>query len=141
MTDSFREQPNVSRFLEAGPRDGPPHPATPGMPPAKPGRPSMPAERSGAAQDSPLADARRDPPRIEEFQQRNRIFPGDPEQILDVAGADLLALAQQRDELFLDRLERFGVEEQRFLHADQPARLEQHLEEVVLLVAAKSRAA
>src|SRR5205823_6710845 len=51
---------------------------------------------------------------------------------------DLPALAQQGDELVLDRLQGRRVEEQRLLHAHQLARLEQELEELVLLVAGKA---
>src|SRR5207253_199491 len=46
--------------------------------------------------------------------------------------------AQQGAELVLDRLQGRRVEEQRLLHAYQLARLEQELEELVLLVAGKA---
>src|SRR2546425_1129631 len=45
------------------------------------------------------------------------------------------------DQLVLDRVERRGVEEQRFLHAHELARLDQELEQLVLLAAGEAGAA
>ena len=56
-------------------------------------------------------------------------------------GTDLLALAEQGDELVLDGLEGCGVEEERLLDAHELARLDEHLEELVLLVAGDPGAA
>src|SRR3970040_453768 len=87
------------------------------------------------AQGPPFADPHGDAPGVEELEQRDRVLAGDAEQVLDVPGADLLALAEQRDQLLLDRLERPRVEEEGFLDADERAALHEHLEELVLLVA------
>src|SRR5262249_28032999 len=62
------------------------------------------------------------------------------EQILDVTRTDLLALPQQRDELVLNRLQRDRVEEERLLDAHELARLEEQLEELVLLIPAEAGA-
>src|SRR5438094_855818 len=90
------------------------------------------------AQDAPFSDARGDPTLIEEFEKRNGVFPGNAEQVLDIARTDLLALAQHRDELGLDRVERSGVEEERFLDTHELAGLHEDLEELVLLIAGDS---
>src|SRR5574341_1655461 len=73
------------------------------------------------AQDPPLADPDGDAPGVEELEQRDGVLAGDAEQVLDVAGTDLLAVAEEPDQLLLDRLEHPGVEEERFLDADEPA--------------------
>src|SRR3977135_3108405 len=93
------------------------------------------------AQDAPFPDARGDAPLIEKLQKRNRVLPGNAQQILDVGRSDLLALAQERDELRLDRVERAGVKEERFLHPHELAGLHEHLEQLVLFVAAEPRPA
>src|SRR5262245_34843359 len=73
----------------------------------------------GPAQDPALALARRDAPSVEVLEERNGVLPGDAEEVLDVAGADLLLLAQEGHDLVLDRREGLGVEEERLLHAQQ----------------------
>src|SRR5260370_35334462 len=88
-----------------------------------------------AAQDPPLADAGRDAPLVEELEERDRVLPRDAEEVLDVPGADLLALAEHGHELRRDRGERPGVGEERPLDAHPPPPLDQHLKELVLLVA------
>src|SRR5262245_63036477 len=98
--------------------------------------PTLPPDLPGT-QDAPFAHARGDAPLIEELQERNSILPGNAQQILDVGRPDLLALAQERDELRLDRVERAGVKEERFLHPHELAGLDEHLEELVLFVAAQ----
>src|SRR5262249_61312113 len=63
------------------------------------------------------------------------IPPSITEEVLAAARPDLLALAQERHELGLDRTECPRVEEDRILDPHELARLHEHLEELVLLVA------
>src|SRR5713226_4509302 len=91
--------------------------------------------RATLARRYPPRKTRRSPPRVEELEERDRVLPRDAEEVLDVPGADLLALAEHGHELRLDRVERPGVEEERLLDAHQPPPLDEHLEELVLLVA------
>src|SRR5688572_15930791 len=92
----------------------------------------LPARRG--TQDPALADALGDAAGIEVFEQRNRVFARDAQQVLDIGRADLLAIAEQIDEPRLDGFEAAGVKVERLLHADEAAGLDQDLEEHVLVV-------
>src|SRR5262245_41144300 len=91
------------------------------------------------AQDTSLTHTGGDAAAIEVLQQRDGILARDPQQILDVARSDVLSLAQERDELFLDGVEGRGVKEERLLHADQPSTIQQDLEQFMLLPALETR--
>src|SRR6267143_3627456 len=92
------------------------------------------------AQDPPFADPGRHAALVEELEEWDRVLPGDAEEVLDVRRADLLPLAEHADEFLLDRVERPGVEEERLLDAEERSRVDEHLEELVLLVTADARA-
>src|SRR5205823_5570272 len=92
------------------------------------------------AQDPPFAHAGRHAALIEELEERDRVLPGDAKEAFDIRWTDLLALPEHGDELLLDRVERPGVEEERLLDAEEPSRLDEHLEELVFLVPAEARA-
>src|SRR5262245_19749035 len=59
---------------------------------------TLPRARA-TAQDPPLPDPGGHAPAVEELQEGNRVLPGDPQQVLDVGGTDLLALVEQGHEL------------------------------------------
>src|SRR5437763_5074228 len=102
--------------------------------------PRHPSAPLPPAQDPPFAHAGRHAALIEELEERDRVLPGDAKEVLDIRRTDLLALPEHGDELLLDRIERPGVEEERLLDAEEPSRLDEHLEELVLLVPAEARA-
>src|SRR5262245_6659344 len=97
--------------------------------------------RLPASQDPTLALAHGHAPRVEVLQERNGILPRDAQQVLDVAGADLLLLAQVGHDLVLDGVERRGVEEERLLDAYEALGLHEVLEQLVILAAAHAGAA
>src|SRR5206468_10895073 len=88
-------------------------------------------------QDQLLAASSRDRARVQKLQERTGVLQRSPAQVLDVGRPDLVALAQQRDELRLNRIEGARMEEKRFLHAHELPGLHEHLEKLVLLVTAE----
>src|SRR5437899_9256941 len=88
--------------------------------PGGPGRPALAAQPSSAAQYATLALAHGDALGVEVLHQRDRILAGDAQEVLHVAGADLLLLLEIRDELGLDDPERLGMEVERLLDPHQP---------------------
>src|SRR5437899_5150733 len=92
-------------------------------------------------QDPLLAHPDGQPASVQVLEERDGVFPGNPEEVLDVPRADLLPLAEERDDLVLDRVERRGVKVERLLDAHEPLALEEELEELVLVAAAHAGAA
>src|SRR5437667_458651 len=81
------------------------------------------------------------PASVQVLEERDGVFPGNPEEVLDVPRPDLLPLAEERDDLVLDRVERRSVKVERLLDAHEPLALEEELEELVLVAAAHAGAA
>src|SRR6266436_6292802 len=94
----------------------------------------------GPPQDPALAHPHGDATPVEVLEERDGVLARDPEQVLDVGGADVLALPQERDQLLLDRFQRLRVKEERLLDPYQPLALDQHLKQLVLLVAGDASA-
>src|SRR5207249_4587100 len=79
--------------------------------------------------------------RVQVLEEGDGVLPGDPEEVLNVSRPDLLPLAQEGDDLVLDRVERRGVEVERFLDPDELPALDEGLEELVLVAATHAGAA
>src|SRR2546430_3883793 len=93
------------------------------------------------SQDPLLARPDGHPARVQVLEEGDGVLPGDPEEVLDVSRPDLLPLAQEGDDLVLDRVERRGVEVERLLDPDELPALDEELEELVLVAATHAGAA
>src|SRR5947208_16470240 len=87
-------------------------------------------------QDPLLAHPDGHPASVQVLEERDGVFPGNPEEVLDVPRPDLLPLAEERDDLVLDRVVRRSVKVERLLDAQGPLPLEAATEEVALVAAA-----
>src|SRR5215475_7704403 len=89
---------------------------------------------STASQHPALALAHRDALAVEILHQRDGVFARDAQEVLHVAGTDLLLLLEVADQLVLDGPESLGVEVERLLGSHQTTLGHQELEELVTLV-------